>query len=80
MLSVSRLLRTPNNVCCIQLDKTCEHKKEKQASDYNWNRKCIIISAKKAEMDILHFITTLRPDMKGVDETLKPIVLIFENR
>lgn len=73
-----KLLKIPNQVCCLQLDKSCLHKPHTHAFEYKWRNKCVIIAAEDAKNGIFNFILPLRAKIRS-DKFLKPIVLLFEN-
>jgi hypothetical protein len=77
--TLCKLLKTPNNICCLELNKECEHKKCVQASDYKWKNKCILIIAEYPTNGLFNFILPLRAKVRS-NAFLKPIVLLLENK
>jgi hypothetical protein len=76
-LTMCKLLRTPTPLCCLELNKECEHKSFLQASDYRWRNKCIIVVAEQATNGLFNFILPLRAQVRS-NAFLKPIVLLLE--
>ena len=76
--TLCKLLKTPNQLCCLELNKECGHKTYCQASDYRWKNKCILIFAEYATNGLFNFILPLRAQVRS-NAFLKPIILLLEN-
>ena len=71
------LLKTKAPTCCLKLCYTCLHSTAKQAKDYNWKNKAIILAAEYCNIAMYNFIAPLRS--YSIDENeLNPIVFMFE--
>lgn len=78
-MPLCKLLKTSNHLCCLELDKPCEHKTCKQASDYKWKNKCVILATDYATNGLYSFLLPLRAHFRN-DDHLKPIVLMLKQR
>ncbi|CAF1054179.1 unnamed protein product, partial [Brachionus calyciflorus] len=83
--TLCKLLKTPNHLCCLELNRECSHKTCVQASDYKWKNKCILVKnkcilvvAEYATNGLFNFILPLRAQVRST-MFLKPIVLLLEN-
>jgi potassium channel subfamily T protein 1 len=76
--TLCKLLKTPSSLCCLELNRECEHKSCIQASDYKWKNRCILIVAEFATNGLFNFILPLRAQVRST-MFLKPIVLLLEN-
>lgn len=76
--TLCKLLKVPNHICCLELNRECEHKTNAQASDYKWRNKCILVVAECATNGLFNFILPLRAQVRSV-MFLRPIVLLLEN-
>ena len=75
-----RLLKTKKEICCLSLDKLCEHNsKSGKSVNTDWHNKCIIIAAESASYDLLSLIVPLRGIFQEVNK-IKPIVLLLRDR
>jgi len=72
-----KLLRVNTPLCCLELNRECEHKKNMQAADYKWKNKCILVTAEYANSGLYNFILPLRSKSRST-MFLKPIVLLIE--
>ncbi|XP_022242333.1 potassium channel subfamily T member 1-like [Limulus polyphemus] len=73
------LLKEKKPACCLQLAQICEHCSFRNAKDYNWLNRCIIIAADYASNGIYNFIVPLRAHFHS-PQTLRPIILLLERR
>ncbi|XP_052405190.1 potassium channel subfamily T member 2-like isoform X3 [Carassius gibelio] len=63
--------------CCMQLEKTCNHKDSEDVKAYSLKNKLIIVSAEATENGLYNFILPLRASYRSENE-LCPIVLLLE--
>ncbi|KAJ8672874.1 hypothetical protein QAD02_004135, partial [Eretmocerus hayati] len=54
------LLKEKKPLCCLQLAQVCEHCSYRNAKEYNWQNKTIILAADYASNGIYNFIIPLR--------------------
>lgn len=73
------LLQKKKPSCCLQLVQACEHCPYKNARQYNWTNKCIILASDFASNGIYNFIVPLRAHFHNPNE-LRPIVLLLERK
>ncbi|XP_022242998.1 potassium channel subfamily T member 1-like [Limulus polyphemus] len=73
------LLKEKKPTCCLQLAQTCDHCSFRNAKDYNWLNRCIILAADYASNGIYNFIVPLRAHFHS-PQTLRPIILLLERR
>uniref|UniRef100_A0A8C1K582 Potassium channel, subfamily T, member 2 n=1 Tax=Cyprinus carpio TaxID=7962 RepID=A0A8C1K582_CYPCA len=71
-----RKKKTPK--CCMQLEKTCNHKDEEDVKAYSLKNKLIIVSAETTRNGLYNFILPLRASYRSENE-LCPIVLLLEH-
>ena len=75
-----KLLKTPQNICCMNIESTCEHKKfQIKTSDYRWHNKCIIVASENATNGLFNFLLPLRAKTRSTVH-LKPIILLLKNK
>lgn len=65
--------------CCLLLSTPCDHCQYKNAKEYNWINRCIIISADYASSAIYNFIVPLRAHFHS-PSSLRPIILLLERK
>lgn len=73
------LLQRKKPACCLQLVTACEHCAFKNARQYNWPNRCIILASDFASNGIYNFLVPLRAHFHNPSE-LRPIVLLLERR
>ncbi|XP_023309933.1 potassium channel subfamily T member 2 [Anoplophora glabripennis] len=73
------LLKEKKPLCCLQLAQVCEHCSYRNARDYQWQNKTIILAADYASNGIYNFIIPLRAHFKS-KTSLNPIILLLERR
>ncbi|ESO05295.1 hypothetical protein HELRODRAFT_111253 [Helobdella robusta] len=75
--TLCHLVKTARPLCCLHLTKTCDHCKYKQALDYKWANKSIIVAAENANSALYNFVVPLRSHSRPM-RSLHPIVLLLE--
>ncbi|XP_076655993.1 slowpoke 2 isoform X8 [Halictus rubicundus] len=73
------LLKEKKPLCCLQLAQVCMHCSYKNARDYNWQNKTIILAADYASNGIYNFIIPLRAHFRS-KTSLNPIILLLEKQ
>nr|CAD7255767.1 unnamed protein product [Timema shepardi] len=73
------LLKEKKPLCCLQLAQMCEHCSYRNAKEYNWQNKTIILAADYASNGIYNFIIPLRAHFRS-KTSLNPIILLLERR
>ncbi|KAB0792301.1 hypothetical protein PPYR_14260 [Photinus pyralis] len=73
------LLKEKKPLCCLQLAQVCEHCSYRNARDYQWQNKTIILAADYASNGIYNFIIPLRAHFRS-KTSLHPIILLLERR
>ncbi|XP_072016515.1 potassium channel subfamily T member 1-like isoform X1 [Amphiura filiformis] len=73
------LLSKPKDICCLELDKKCDHCKWTHAAEYNWPNNNIIVAAESAALGMVNFIVPLRQHWRP-KHTLKPIIILLEEK
>lgn len=73
------LLQRKKPPCCLQLIQACEHCSFKNARQYNWPNRCIILASDFASNGIYNFLVPLRAHFHNPNE-LRPIVLLLERK
>ncbi|PSN42880.1 Potassium channel subfamily T member 1, partial [Blattella germanica] len=73
------LLKEKKPLCCLQLAQVCEHCSYRNAKDYNWQNKTIILAADYASNGIYNFIIPLRAHFRS-KTSLNPVILLLERR
>ncbi|XP_075228853.1 slowpoke 2 [Lycorma delicatula] len=73
------LLKEKKPLCCLQLAQVCEHCTHRNAKEYNWQNKTIILAADYASNGIYNFIIPLRAHFHS-KTSLNPIILLLERR
>ncbi|XP_076288743.1 slowpoke 2 isoform X5 [Lasioglossum baleicum] len=73
------LLKEKKPLCCLQLAQVCQHCSYKNARDYNWQNKTIILAADYASNGIYNFIIPLRAHFRS-KTSLNPIILLLEQK
>ncbi|XP_066147780.1 potassium channel subfamily T member 2 isoform X5 [Euwallacea fornicatus] len=73
------LLKEKKPLCCLQLAQVCEHCNYRNARDYQWQNKTIILAADFASNGIYNFIIPLRAHFRP-KTSLNPIILLLERR
>ncbi|KAE8742120.1 hypothetical protein FOCC_FOCC012327 [Frankliniella occidentalis] len=73
------LLKEKKPLCCLQLAQVCEHCSYRNAREYNWQNKTIILAADYASNGIYNFIIPLRAHFRSKN-SLHPIILLLERR
>ncbi|CAH1119917.1 unnamed protein product [Phaedon cochleariae] len=73
------LLKEKKPLCCLQLAQICEHCSYRNARDYQWQNKTIILAADYASNGIYNFIIPLRAHFRS-KTSLNPIILLLERR
>ncbi|XP_034935518.1 potassium channel subfamily T member 2 isoform X5 [Chelonus insularis] len=73
------LLKEKKPLCCLQLAQVCEHCTYRNAREYNWQNKTIILAADYASNGIYNFIIPLRAHFRS-KTSLNPIILLLEKR
>ncbi|XP_047355193.1 potassium channel subfamily T member 2 isoform X6 [Vespa velutina] len=73
------LLKEKKPLCCLQLAQVCEHCTYRNAKEYNWQNKTIILAADYASNGIYNFIIPLRAHFRS-KTSLNPIILLLEKR
>lgn len=71
------MLKEKRPICCLQLDRACEHCPHTSAHEYDWNVKPIILAADRTSSGMYNLIIPLRAYYRPVHE-LHPIVLLLE--
>ena len=71
-------LKSKSKLCCLKLNQECVHSKATQISQYNFEKKAIILAAENSNKVIYNFIVPLR-SMSLDRSQLHPILLLFEN-
>lgn len=75
-----KLLKTPHEICCMDLLNQCEHRKNIiKTSDYIWHNKCIILAAEHATNGLFNFLLPLRAKVRSTTR-MKPIILLLSNK
>ncbi|XP_041987705.1 potassium channel subfamily T member 2 isoform X3 [Aricia agestis] len=73
------LLKEKKPLCCLQLAQVCEHCAYRNAKEYQWQNKTIILAADYASNGIYNFIIPLRAHFR-CKTSLNPIILLLERR
>ncbi|KAJ0183829.1 hypothetical protein K1T71_000252 [Dendrolimus kikuchii] len=73
------LLKEKKPLCCQELAKVCEHCAYRNAKEYQWQNKTIILAADYASNGIYNFIIPLRAHFRS-KTSLNPIILLLERR
>ncbi|CAF4751933.1 unnamed protein product [Pieris macdunnoughi] len=73
------LLKEKKPLCCLQLAQVCEHCAYRNAKEYQWQNKTIILAADYASNGIYNFIIPLRAHFR-TKTSLNPIILLLERR
>lgn len=73
------LLQKKKSPCCLQLTRPCEHCPHKNARNYNWQNRCIILASDFASNGIYNFLVPLRAHFHNPND-LRPIVLLLERK
>ncbi|KAK9882011.1 hypothetical protein WA026_018862 [Henosepilachna vigintioctopunctata] len=73
------LLKEKKPLCCLQLAQICDHCSYRNARDYQWQNKTIILAADYASNGIYNFIIPLRAHFRS-KTSLNPIILLLERR
>ncbi|KAK7583793.1 hypothetical protein V9T40_004756 [Parthenolecanium corni] len=73
------LLKEKKPLCCLQLAQVCEHCSYRNANDYNWQNRTIILAADYASNGIYNFIIPLRAHFH-TKTALNPIIILLERR
>nr|XP_018901015.1 PREDICTED: potassium channel subfamily T member 2 isoform X3 [Bemisia tabaci] len=73
------LLKEKKPLCCLQLAQVCEHCSYRNANEYNWQNKTIILAADYASNGIYNFIIPLRAHFHA-KTSLNPIIMLLERR
>nr|XP_033332349.1 potassium channel subfamily T member 2 isoform X7 [Megalopta genalis] len=73
------LLKEKKPLCCLQLAQVCQHCSYRNAKDYNWQNKTIILAADYASNGIYNFIIPLRAHFRS-KTSLNPIILLLERK
>ncbi|XP_033248366.1 potassium channel subfamily T member 2 isoform X9 [Drosophila miranda] len=73
------LLKEKKPLCCLQLAQVCEHCSYRNAKEYQWQNKTIILAADYASSGIYNFIIPLRAHFRS-KTSLNPIILLLERR
>ncbi|KAF9804934.1 hypothetical protein SFRURICE_007837 [Spodoptera frugiperda] len=73
------LLKEKKSLCCLQLAQVCEHCAYRNAKEYQWQNKTIILAADYASNGIYNFIIPLRAHFRS-KTSLNPIILLLERR
>ncbi|KAL5290206.1 KCNT2 family protein [Megaselia abdita] len=73
------LLKEKKPLCCLQLAQVCEHCSYRNAKEYQWQNKTIILAADYASNGIYNFIVPLRAHFRS-KTSLNPIILLLERR
>ncbi|VVD05171.1 unnamed protein product [Leptidea sinapis] len=71
------LLKEKKPLCCLQLAQVCEHCSYRNAKEYEWQNKTIILAADYASNGIYNFIIPLRAHFRS-KTSLNPIILLLE--
>lgn len=77
--TLCHLMREKRPLCCLQLVEPCQHCGFKQAQDYTWPNRSIIVAADFASNGLYNFIVPLRSHARP-KSSLSPIVLLLEIR
>lgn len=75
--TICHMLKEKRPICCLQLDRACEHCPHTSAHEYDWNVKPIILAADRTSSGMYNLIIPLRAYYRPVHE-LHPIVLLLE--
>lgn len=70
---------TPCCSCYVLLLQVCEHCSYRNAKEYQWQNKTIILAADYASNGIYNFIIPLRAHFRS-KTSLNPIILLLERR
>ncbi|XP_050312472.1 potassium channel subfamily T member 2 isoform X2 [Anthonomus grandis grandis] len=73
------LLKEKKPLCCLQLAQVCEHCNYRNAREYQWQNKTIILAADFASNGIYNFVIPLRAHFRP-KTSLNPIILLLERR
>nr|XP_012232625.1 PREDICTED: potassium channel subfamily T member 2 isoform X8 [Linepithema humile] len=73
------LLKEKKPLCCLQLAQVCQHCSYRNAKEYNWQNKTIILAADYASNGIYNFIIPLRAHFRS-KTSLNPIILLLERK
>ncbi|XP_033252210.1 potassium channel subfamily T member 2-like, partial [Drosophila miranda] len=73
------LLKEKKPLCCLQLAQVCEHCSYRNAKEYQWQNKTIILAADYASSGIYNFIIPLRAHFRS-KTSLNHIILLLERR
>lgn len=83
--SLTQIMHSPNNEFSLitfyylMCTKVCEHCSYRNAKEYQWQNKTIILAADYASNGIYNFIIPLRAHFKS-KTSLNPIILLLERR
>nr|XP_022326610.1 potassium channel subfamily T member 2-like isoform X3 [Crassostrea virginica] len=75
--TLCHLMKEKRPQCCLKLAKECEHCPHKNAKEYKWPNRAIIVCADYASNGLYNFIVPLRSHARPKSQ-LKPIVLLLE--
>lgn len=73
------LVKEKKPACCLLLSTPCDHCTYKNAREYNWPNRCIILAADYASNAIYNFLVPLRAHFHCA-KSLRPIILLLERR
>ncbi|KAG7203447.1 hypothetical protein KM043_013511 [Ampulex compressa] len=73
------LLKEKKPLCCLQLAQVCQHCSYRNAKEYNWQNKTIILAADYGSNGIYNFIIPLRAHFRS-KTSLNPIILLLERK
>lgn len=76
--TICHLLRQKRELCCLRLNRTCDHSTKTEVSDYKWKNKIIILASQSTNLAIYNFIVPLRSYAINKN-SLNPILLLLEN-
>jgi hypothetical protein len=81
--TMCHLLEVKENICCLQLNNNCEHRRLQNlhqqiaTKKYNIDRRTIILAVPNSNLAIYNFIVPLRSNAIRLN-SLNPILLLFE--
>ncbi|XP_053211920.1 potassium channel subfamily T member 2-like isoform X2 [Panonychus citri] len=71
------LVKEKKPACCMMLATECEHCTHRNAREYNWTTRCIILAADFASNAIYNFLVPLRAHFHSA-KSLQPIIILLE--
>uniref|UniRef100_A0AC35GHR8 Calcium-activated potassium channel BK alpha subunit domain-containing protein n=1 Tax=Panagrolaimus sp. PS1159 TaxID=55785 RepID=A0AC35GHR8_9BILA len=75
--TVCHMMKEKRKLCCLQIDKPCEHENFNNPKEYGWKNPAIIVAVDKTTSGFYNLILPLRAFYRPVHD-LQPIILLLE--